>query len=74
MLFLLAGQTSPSSGFQLTIHFALAGPQEWFYQYKGHMVLKVVDDGVFKDIRIEEGEMFLLPGPSARFPGQRFSR
>jgi 3-hydroxyanthranilate 3,4-dioxygenase len=28
------------------------------------MLLRVVDDGQFRDITIEEGEMFMLPGTS----------
>ena len=44
--------------------------EEFFYQLKGNMVLKVGDNGNFYDVPIKEGEVFLLP-PHVRHSPQR---
>jgi 3-hydroxyanthranilate 3,4-dioxygenase len=44
---------------------------EFFYQLKGDMVLRVMQNGHPKDIAIKEGELFLLP-PHVHHSPQRF--
>jgi 3-hydroxyanthranilate 3,4-dioxygenase len=36
--------------------------EEFFYQLRGNMVLKVIEDGRPRDVPIREGEILLLPG------------
>jgi 3-hydroxyanthranilate 3,4-dioxygenase len=35
--------------------------EEFFYQLKGNMVLRIIEDGKVKDVPIKEGEILLLP-------------
>jgi 3-hydroxyanthranilate 3,4-dioxygenase len=44
--------------------------EEFFYQLKGDMVLKVIEDGEHRDVFIREGDIFFLP-PHVRHSPQR---
>ena len=45
--------------------------EEFFYQLEGEMVLRIMKDGKPEDIKINEGEIFLLP-PKVPHSPQRF--
>lgn len=45
--------------------------EEFFHQIEGDMVLKIIEDGHSRDIRIKQGEIFLLP-PRIPHSPQRF--
>lgn len=44
--------------------------EEFFYQLKGNMVLRIMEDGRPRDMAINEGDIFLLP-PHIRHSPQR---
>jgi 3-hydroxyanthranilate 3,4-dioxygenase len=44
--------------------------EEFFYQVRGDMILRVIEDGAWRDVPIREGELFLLP-PHVRHSPQR---
>ncbi len=44
--------------------------EEWFYQIRGDMLLKIADNGEIYDVPIREGDVFLLP-PHVRHAPQR---
>jgi 3-hydroxyanthranilate 3,4-dioxygenase len=42
--------------------------EELYFQVEGNIVLKIIDDGVPRDIPINEGDMFLLPPQTPHSP------
>ncbi|MCX6351882.1 MAG: 3-hydroxyanthranilate 3,4-dioxygenase [Bacteroidetes bacterium] len=42
--------------------------EEFFFQLEGDIVVKIIDDGVPKDIHINEGDIFLLPAKTPHSP------
>jgi 3-hydroxyanthranilate 3,4-dioxygenase len=44
--------------------------EEFFYQLRGDMILKVAEDGKIYDVKIREGDVFILP-PHVRHSPQR---
>ncbi|MEO5675595.1 MAG: 3-hydroxyanthranilate 3,4-dioxygenase [Chitinophagales bacterium] len=42
--------------------------EEFYYQLEGNIVVKIIDDGKFVDIPINEGDIFLLPPNTPHSP------
>jgi len=42
--------------------------EEWFYQIKGDMILKIADENGISDVVIREGDVFMLPSHVSHAP------
>ena len=42
--------------------------EEFFFQLEGDITVKIIDDGVPRDMQIKEGDVFLLPGEVPHSP------
>jgi len=42
--------------------FHMTDSEEYFYQFKGDIIVRIIEDGRIKDIPIREGETFFIPG------------
>ena len=42
--------------------------EEWFYQVKGDMMLKIAEGGEIYDVPIREGEVFMMPAHTRHAP------
>lgn len=42
--------------------FHVTSSEEYFYQLKGDIVVRIIEDGEIKDIVVREGETFFIPG------------
>lgn len=42
--------------------FHVTNSEEYFYQLKGDIVVRIIEDGAIKDVVVREGETFFIPG------------
>ncbi len=51
--------------------FHVDAGEELFYQIEGDIVVRIVEDGVIRDVEINEGDIFLLPPNVPHSPQRR---
>lgn len=42
--------------------FHMTDSEEYFYQVKGDIVVRIIEDGAIRDVVVREGETFFIPG------------